>query len=67
MNVDKIVPSPEQMKVKQAEANQQLAMQQAAEMSGQQQGNPQQGGTPMAAPEGAQLMNGAPVTDRFSQ
>lgn len=67
MNVDKIVPSPEQMKIKQAEANQQMAMQQAAEATNAQQGNPQQGGTPMAAPGGAQLMNGAPVTDKFSQ
>lgn len=67
MNVDKIVPSVEAMKVKQAEATQQQAMMQAAEMSNQQGGNPQQGGTPPAAPGGAQLMNGAPVTDQFSQ
>ncbi len=67
MNVDKIVPSAEAMKVKQAEATQQQAMAQAAELTNQQQGNPQQGGTPQAAPGGAQLMNGAPVTDQFSQ
>jgi hypothetical protein len=67
MNVDKIVPSAETMKIKQAQAEQQQAMAQAAELTNQQQGNPQQGGTPMAGPGGAELMNGAPVTDRFSQ
>lgn len=67
MNVDKIVPSVEAMKAKQAEANQMMAMQQAAAANEQQQGNPQAGGTPAALPGGAQLMNGAPVTDRFSQ
>jgi hypothetical protein len=67
MNVDKIVPSAETMKIKQAQANQQQAMAQAAELTNQQQGNPQQGGTPTAGPGGAELMNGAPVTDRFSQ
>lgn len=67
MNVDKIVPSAEAMKVKQAEANQAMQMQNAQALTNQQQGNPQQGGTPPAAPGGAQLMNGAPVTDRFSQ
>lgn len=67
MNVDKIVPSAEAMKVKQAEATQQQNMAAAAELTNQQQGNPQQGGTPTAAPGGAQLMNGAPVTDQFSQ
>jgi hypothetical protein len=67
MNVDKIVPSAETMKIKQAQAAQQQAMAQAAELTNQQQGNPQQGGTPTAGPGGAELMNGAPVTDRFSQ
>jgi hypothetical protein len=67
MNVDKIVPSAETMKIKQAQAEQQQAMAQAAELTNQQQGNPQQGGTPTAGPGGAELMNGAPVTDRFSQ
>jgi hypothetical protein len=67
MNVDKIVPSAETMKIKQAQAEQQQAMAQAAELTNQQNGNPQQGGTPTAGPGGAELMNGAPVTDRFSQ
>lgn len=67
MNVDKIVPSAEQIKVKQAEQNQMMAMQQQAEMT-QQNGQAQAGGTPPSpAPEGAQLMNGAPVVNRFSQ
>jgi len=67
MNVDKIVPSPEAMKLKQAQADQQMAMQNAAAATNAQQGNPMQGGTPAQLPGGKELMNGAPVTDRFSQ
>ena len=67
MNVDKIVPSPEAMKLKQAQADQAMAMQNAAALTNEQQGNPMQGGTPAALPGGKQLMDGAPVTDRFSQ
>ena len=67
MNVDKIVPSADVMKARAAEAQQQQAVQQAMLAGNAQQGNPMQGGTPTAAPGGAQLMDGAPVTDRFSQ
>jgi len=66
MNVDKIVPSAEMMKAKaiEAQAIQQAQMQQ--EMA-QQSGQAQAGGTPPAPPEGQNLMDGAPVTNRFSQ
>ena len=66
MNVDKIVPSAEMMKAKaiEAQAIQQAQMQQ--EMA-QQSGQAQAGGTPPAPPEGQNLMDGVPVTNRFSQ
>ena len=68
MNVDKIVPSAETMKQRQLEQNQAQQMQQAAAETAQQNGQAQAGGTPpSSAPEGAQLMNGAPVVNRFSQ
>ena len=76
MNVDKIVPSPEQMKVKeaQAQAAQQAAQQQ--EMAVQFERGPDgavtgarmnNGGTPANPIDQRQLMNGAPTTDLFSQ
>jgi hypothetical protein len=67
MNVDKIVPSADVMKARAAEAQQQQAAQQAMLATNAQQGNPMQGGTPEGAPGGAQLMDGAPVTNRFQQ
>ena len=67
MNVDKIVPSADIMKARAAEAQQQQAAQQAMLATNAQQGNPMQGGTPEGAPGGAQLMDGAPVTNRFQQ
>jgi hypothetical protein len=76
MNVDKIVPSPEQMKVKeaQAQAAQQAAQQQ--EMAVQFERGPDgavtgarmnNGGTPANPTDQRQLMDGAPTTDLFSQ
>jgi hypothetical protein len=67
MNVDKIVPSADIMKARAAEAQQQQAAQQAMLATNAQQGNPMQGGTPEGGPGGAQLMDGAPVTNRFQQ
>jgi hypothetical protein len=72
MNVDKLVPSPEQIKVK--EAQMQAAQQQ--EMAVQFERGPDgavtgarmnNGGTPANPTDQRQLMNGAPTTDLFSQ
>ena len=65
MNVDKIVPSPEVMKQRQQEMVQQ--QQQMMLEQQQQNGQAQAGGTPPAAPGGQNLMNGAPVVNRFEQ
>lgn len=75
MNVDKIVPSAEKMKVKQAEQEAAMQQQQAQEMAiqfdrdanGAVTGARMNGGTPPNPTEGAQLMNGAPVVNRFAQ
>lgn len=75
MNVDKIVPSPEQMKIKQAEQEAQVKQQQAQEMAvqferdsnGAVTGARMNGGTPPNPNPGAQLMDGAPVVNRFAQ
>jgi hypothetical protein len=75
MNVDKIVPSADVMKAKQAEQEAMLQQQQAAEMAiqferdanGAVTGARMNGGTPPNPTEGAQLMNGAPVVNRFAQ
>ena len=66
MNVDKIIPSAAEIKMKEAEAQQQQMMA-AQQEANQRNGQAQAGGTPPAPPGGAQLMNGAPVVNRFSQ
>lgn len=65
MNVDKIVPSPEIMKQRQQE--QVMQQQQMMLAQSQQNGQAQAGGTPPAAPGGQDLMDGAPVVNRFEQ
>jgi hypothetical protein len=66
MNVDKIVPSAEVMKQRQQEMVMQQQQQAMLEQN-QQNGQAQAGGTPPAAPGGQNLMNGAPVVNRFEQ
>jgi hypothetical protein len=67
MNVDKIVPTAEIMKAKVLEAQQIQQAQQMQMQMAQQNGQAQSGGTPPAAPGGQNLMDGSPVTNRFSQ
>ena len=74
MNVDKIVPSVEEMRFKQAQAQMQQQQataqqnQQGQQQLAQQNGQAQAGGTPPSPQQGgAQLMNGAPAVNRFSQ
>ena len=64
MNPDDIVPSKEMMKLKEIQAQQvqQAAM---AQEQAQQNGQAQAGGTPPAPSEGANLMDGSPVQNRF--
>ena len=69
LNVDEIIPSEYVIKQKEAAAQQQQAqMQQMQQMEmAQKSGQSQAGGTPPAPPGGAQLMNNAPVVNRFEQ
>lgn len=64
MNPDHIVPPVEI--IKQRMAQQQQAMAQQQMMMAQQNGQAQAGGTPPAPSNGAQLQNGAPVTNNFA-
>jgi hypothetical protein len=64
MNPDHIVPPVEI--IKQRMAQQQQAMAQQQMMMAQQNGQAQAGGTPPAPSSGAQLQNGAPVTNNFA-
>jgi hypothetical protein len=64
MNPDHIVPPVEI--IKQRMAQQQQAMAQQQMMMAQQNGQAQAGGTPPAPNSGAQLQNGAPVTNNFA-
>lgn len=67
MNTDEIVPPEDVIKRKVAEQEQAAAMQQQlAAMQAQGNGQAQAGGTPPAPGGGAELMNGAPVTNRFA-
>lgn len=67
MNTDEIVPSEDVIKRKVAEQEQMAAMQQQlAAMQAQGNGQAQAGGTPPAPGGGAELINGAPVTNRFA-
>lgn len=67
MNTDEIVPSEDVIKRKVAEQEQMAAMQQQlAAMQAQANGQAQAGGTPPTPGGGAELMNGAPVTNRFA-
>ena len=70
LNVDEIVPSEYVIKQKEAQAQAQQAQLQQAQMQemAQKNGQAQAGGTPPAAPTGgAQLMNNAPVVNRFAE
>jgi hypothetical protein len=64
MNPDKIVPTAETMKIRQAEQNQ-MAMAQSM-MANQANGQAQAGGTPPQISPGQQLMDGAPVVNTFN-
>ena len=68
LNVDEIVPPEYVVKQKEAAAQAKQAEMEQAQMQemAQKNGNAQAGGTPPAPPTGgAQLMNSAPVTNRF--
>ena len=83
MNVDKIVPSPELIKIKEAQMQAMQQAMQQAEIAEKQQGMAVQfergpdgavtgarmgnGGTPANPTDQRQLMNGAPTTDLFSK
>ena len=64
LNPDHIVPPIEIIKQKMAQQQQAMAQQQM--MMAQQGGQAQAGGTPPAPSSGAQLANGAPVTNNFA-
>jgi len=67
MNPDHIVPPAEVIKQRMAQAQQQQAAQQQAEaMAAQANGQAQAGGSAPAQKPGAQLMNGAPVSNNFA-
>jgi hypothetical protein len=63
MNVDDIIPSKEQLKLQEAQA--QAAQTAQLGMNAQQNGQAQAGGTPPNPQQGANLMDGAPVQNRF--
>jgi len=65
LNPDRIVPPVEVIKQKMAQQEQAQAMA-AMQAAAQQSGQAQAGGTPPTPQSGAQLMNGAPVTNTFA-
>lgn len=64
MNVDAIVPPKEVIQQRQIEQQQQMMQMQM--QAAQQNGQAQAGGTPPGPPGGAELMDGAPVVNRFT-